>query len=88
MIASFIEMLVNSVFDFLGGFFTLFPSNPVDVDSLASTLNSDGVTAVYSWVNWFLPFDIAAPTVALWATAMMAYVGLKLAFRYSDGLMR
>lgn len=86
MLISFFEMLANYVFDFLESFFAIFPPMPFDTTIISETLNLPLVATVFGWVNYFLPLDVASSIVALWTTAIMAYVGLKLAFKYSKDL--
>lgn len=83
MIADFLDMLVGGIFDFLGGFFSIFPQMPVSANDLNAYMDGGIVTTVLSWMNYFLPLDVASGIVALWATGMMAYVGLKLAMKYT-----
>ena len=87
MIADFLEFLANGVFDFLNGFFGLFPQMPVTGDEVEQMGSITLVQDVVGWVNYFLPIDIAAGILALWATAMMAYVGFKLAIKYSEKIV-
>lgn len=87
MLTSFFDMLFGYVFDFLNGFFGLFPTMPIDAQTVSDMLNLPLVATVFSWVNYFLPLDIASSIVALWTVAIMAYVGLKLAMRYSKELV-
>lgn len=87
MIADFFEFLLNGVFGFFEGFFSIFPEMPFDAEDLSQMMNLGMVSDVMGWVNYFLPLDIAAAIVALWSTAMMAYVGLKLALRYTGEIV-
>lgn len=87
MLASFFETLFGYVFDFLNGFFGLLPVMPIDNQSISSMLNLPLMQTVFGWVNYFLPLDIASSIVALWTVGIMAYVGLKLAIRYSKELV-
>ena len=87
MLTSFFDMLFGYVFDFLNGFFSIFPKMPVDTQMISDMLNLPLVATVFGWVNYFLPLDIASSIVALWTIAIMSYVGLKLAMRYSKELV-
>lgn len=87
MLTSFFDMLFGYVFDFLNGFFGLFPTMPINTQTVSDMLNLPLVATVFGWVNYFLPLDIASSIVALWTVAIMAYVGLKLAMRYSKELV-
>ena len=87
MIGDFLDMLASTIFDFLEGFFGLLPQMPFTANDLQSYLNVEMVSTVMGWVNWFLPLDVASSIVALWSTAMMAYVGLKLSIKYTGKLI-
>ena len=87
MISEFLNFLASSVFDFLEGFFSLLPAMPFTSTDLQSMLNTSLVAQVMGWVNYFLPLDIASSILALWATAMMAYVGLKLSIKYTGKII-
>lgn len=83
MITTFINFLVSSVYDFLHGVLGLFPQMPDSINIVRDLFGIEIVAQVYGWVNWFLPLDIASTIVGVWCTAIMAYVGIKLAIRYS-----
>lgn len=87
MIADFLEFLSNGIFDFLEGFFGLLPAMPFSADDLTDMMGFQIISNVLSWVNYFLPLDIAASMIALWCTALMAYVGLKLSIKYSEKII-
>lgn len=87
MIADFLEFLSNGVFDFLGSFLGIFPRSEVDADVLEQFTGAGITGEVLSWVNYFLPLDIAAAIIALWATGMIAYLGIKMALRYTGELL-
>lgn len=87
MIAQFLDFLIGGVFDFLGGFFGLFPQMPDMTTGIRDMLGLELVSEVFGWVNYFLPLDIASSIVGLWSVAIMAYVGLKLAIKYAGDLV-
>lgn len=88
MIADFLNFLADGVFGFLEGFFGLLPQMPISADDIGDMITgSQIVTTSLGWVNYFLPLDMAASMVALWCTAMMAYIGLKLAIKYSEKIV-
>lgn len=87
MIASFLDFLSDSVFGFINGLLNIFPSMPVDTEQLSTLSGFQIVGDVLSWVNWFLPLDIAASIIALWAVAMMTYLGIKMAMRYTGEIV-
>ena len=87
MIASFLDFLADNVFGFINGILGIFPSMPVNTDELTTLSGFDIVGKVLSWVNWFLPLDIAASIIALWAVAMMTYLGIKMAMRYTGEIV-
>lgn len=88
MIADFFEFLMNGVFDFFQGFFGLFPSMPFSAEDLSEMMGLNIVSQVLGWVNYFLPLDVASAILALWAAAMMAYIGLKLSIKYSEKIVK
>ena len=83
MIGDFFDFLGNSIFDFFNGLLGIFPQMPVNTDELANLAGTRIVGQVLSWVNWFLPLDIASSILALWSVAMMTYLGIKMAMRYT-----
>lgn len=84
MITDFLNMLGGAVFDFLDGLLGIFPAANVQVQDF---LTATGMTAqMLGWINWFLPLDIASSILALWAVSMLAYLGIKMAMRYSGEL--
>lgn len=87
MLTSYFEMLFGYIFDFLNLLFQIFPPMPIDNDAIAQSLNLPMVATVFGWVNYFLPLDVASSIVALWSVGIMAYVGIKLAIRYSKELV-
>lgn len=87
MIADFFEFLLNGVFDFLNGVLGILPHMPFDASQIQSWLHLSEVSTVMGWINYFLPLDVASSIVALWATALMAYVGVKLALKYTGEIV-
>ena len=88
MIADFLNFLANGIFDFLEGFFGLLPQMPITADDIGDMIEGSNIVSTsLGWMNYFLPLDVAASLVALWCTAMMAYVGLKLAIKYSEKIV-
>lgn len=87
MLTDFFDMLFGWVFEFLAGFFSLFPPMPIGNASISQFLSLPLVNTVFDWVNYFLPLDVASSIVAVWSAGMMAYVGIKLAMRYSNELV-
>lgn len=79
-------MLSGVVFDLLGSIFSLLPSMPFDLNDLNILAGNEIVVTVLSWFNYFVPVQAMAAILALWSVAMMSYVGLKLAIKYSEGL--
>lgn len=88
MISDFLDFLIGGVFDLLSGILGIFPQMPFTSDDLQQYMNVDLVSSVYGWINYFLPLDIASSIVALWATAMMAYIGIKMAIKYSVDVVK
>lgn len=86
MIVNFIEMLAGAVFDVLNTIFGFLPAMPFGVDDLELFSSDSIVMQVLAWMNYFLPLQYAAAIVALWSTAMLAYVGIKLSIKYSARL--
>lgn len=83
MIGQFFDYLLSGVFDFVGGIIGILPKFPMD--DIQDALNAVGaVETVLSWVNWFLPIDIASTIIAIWTTSMMAYITIKLGFKYAN----
>lgn len=87
MIASFFDFLLNGVFDFMTGLFGLLPRMPFSVNDVRAFLGIDIVNTALGWANYFLPLDVAAGILALWSTGMMAYVGIKLAMKYTGEII-
>lgn len=87
MIASFFDFLLNGVFDFMAGLFGLLPRMPFSANDVRNLLGVDIVNTALGWANYFLPLDIAAGILALWSTGMMAYVGIKLAMKYTGEII-
>lgn len=87
MIAVFIDFLMDGVFGLLNGFFSIFPKMPFSADDVSDYVSSDIVETSLAWANYFLPLDIAAAAVGLWAAVMMAYVGVKQALRYTGEII-
>lgn len=87
MIGDFFNFLTGAIFDFFNGFFSIFPQMPFDAQQVSDMMGLQIVATVLSWVNYFLPLDVAAATIALWSTAMMAYVGIKLALKYTEKIV-
>lgn len=88
MIASFLDFLANGIFSFLDGFFSILPQMPISVSDLESLRSLQIVNTVLSWVNYFIPLSAASAIVALWATSMMAYIGIKLAMKYTGEVVK
>lgn len=86
MIVNIIEMIAGAVFDFLNTIFGLLPEMPFGPDDLEIFQNDSIVMQALGWLNWLLPVQMAAGVVALWATAMLAYIGVKLSIKYSSKL--
>lgn len=87
MIGDFFTFLVGGVFDFLSGMFGILPQMPIGTDDLTAITGNEILTTGLAWANYFLPLGWAASTVALWATGMMAYLGIKLAIKYSGEIL-
>lgn len=87
MIGDFLEFLTGGIFDFLNGLLGIFPRAEIDADVLEQFTGAGITGEVLSWVNYFLPLDIAAAIVALWATGMIAYLGIKMALRYTGEIL-
>lgn len=83
MIADFLQMLQGTVFELLAQILGVLPEMPIDVSSLDAYLTDNILYKVLQWLNWFLPLDAATAMVSLWAAAMMVYIGMKLAIKYS-----
>lgn len=87
MISDFFGFLIGGVFDFLSGLFGILPQMPFSADDVRAFLGVEIVDQALGWANYFLPLDIAAGILALWSTAMMAYVGVKLAMKYTGEIV-
>lgn len=87
MIANFLDFLAQNVFGFINGLLGIFPQMPDTTEQLQTMSDVEIVGKVLSWVNWFLPLDIAASIIALWAVAMMAYLGIKMAMKYTGEIV-
>ena len=87
MIADFFECLMNGVFDFLDGLFGILPQMPFDGAQIGQWLGLSELSTVLGWVNFFLPLDVASSIVAVWSAAVMAYVGIKLAMKYTGEIV-
>lgn len=85
MIADILNNLANGVIDLLIGLVNILPVSPDFTSELANLASVQIVISVMQWVNWFLPLDVAAAMIATWATAMMFYLGVKLAWKGSGG---
>lgn len=88
MIGDFLDFLIGGVFDLLHGLLGIFPQMPFGSEDVADLMAFDIVGEVYGWINYFLPLDIASSIVALWSAGMMAYIGVKLAIKYSTEVIR
>lgn len=86
MIADFFEMLSGVVFSVLNSIFDLLPVMPYGVSDLQAYMSDSIVGTMLSWMNYFLPIVPATAMISLWATGMMAYIGIKLAMKYSNRL--
>ena len=86
MIAGFLNFLAGGVFSVLNMILDFFPSMPIDLEDLDELFGTNVVVEILSWVNYFVPVSVCCGIVALWATGMMAYVGLKMAIKYSESL--
>ena len=84
MIGEFFNFLTNGVFGMINGLLGIFPTMPVNADQLVRLSGVELVGTVLGWVNWFLPLDIASAIIALWSVAMMTYLAIKMAIRYSN----
>lgn len=87
MIGEFFNFLADNVFSFINGLLGIFPQMPITTNEIADLAGVNIVGSVLSWVNWFLPLDIAAAIIALWGTAMLAYLGIKLAMKYTGEIV-
>lgn len=87
MIADFLEFLAGGIFDFLNGLLGIFPPMTIDADVLTNYTGSGNVTGVLQWVNYFLPLDVAITLLGLWAVAMITYLGIKMAMKYTGELL-
>lgn len=87
MISEFLEMMTDVVFDLLNKIFGIFPAMPFNIGSLEDQITNNIIYKSLQWMNYFLPIDMMLGTLALWSTAMMAYIGMKLAIKYSQGLL-
>lgn len=88
MITRFFEMLSGFVFDLLNMFVGLLPPMPFNLDAVNAFLSNNIVVAVLQWVNYFVPVEVCCGILALWSTAMLGYVGIKMAVNYSGSLGR
>lgn len=88
MIGEFLNFLADAVFGFLNGIIGIFPQMPFEVGDYLDLSGVEMVHTILSWVNWFLPLDVAAAIIALWCTAMLAYLAVKMAMRYSEGIVK
>lgn len=88
MIGDFLDFLIGGIFDLLHGIFGIFPQMPFGADELSEMMGLDIVATVFGWINYFIPLDVASSITALWATAMMAYIGIKLAIKYSTEIIK
>lgn len=86
MLVNFIEMLAGTVFSVLETLFGFLPQMPFGVSDLDSYMNDSLLVTVLSWMNYFLPLQPAATIVAVWSTAMLAYIGVKLSIKYGSKL--
>lgn len=87
MISDFFEFLSSGVFTFLNGLLSIFPQSNIDPDVISQYMGVGITSEVLSWVNYFLPLDVAAAIIALWATGMIAYLGIKMAMRYTGEIL-
>lgn len=79
--------LLDGVMAFLDGMLSTLPTLPPEIlGALDGFTGVSIVVEVLAWVNWFLPLSTASVVIALWGTAMMAYLGIKMAIRYSEGI--
>lgn len=87
MIGDFFDFLGDNIFGFLNGILGIFPEMPIDTDQISSLAGTQIVGKVLGWVNWFLPLDVASVMLALWSTAMLTYLGIKMAMRYTGEIL-
>ena len=87
MISEFLQMMSDVVFDLLNKIFGIFPQMPFDISNLEEQITNNIIYKAIQWMNYFLPVDMMLGTLALWSTAMMAYIGMKLAIKYSERLL-
>lgn len=87
MIGEFFSFLAGSVFDFINGLLGIFPRVPDVTSQLVELSGVQSVITVLQWVNWLLPLDIASALIALWAVAMLSYLGIKMALRYTGEIV-
>lgn len=83
MISDFLEMLAGTVFSLITKLFSVLPAMPFTTDDITQYMEDNLVVQALAWFNWLFPVDVAAAIIGLWSTAMLAYVGLKLAIKYS-----
>lgn len=86
MIAKFFVMLSGFVFSVLDVILGFLPQMPFDLSALNDFMSNNIVITVISWINFFIPVSVCCGILALWSTAMLGYVGLKMAVNYSKGL--
>lgn len=86
MLVKFIEMLGGAVFNVIETLFGFLPQMPFGVNDLGNWANDSLIVTVLRWMNYFLPLQPAAALVAVWSTAMLAYVGVKLSIKYGSKL--
>ena len=87
MIGDFFDFLGDSIFGFLNGLIGIFPEMPVDTEQIENLASTQIVGNVLGWVNWFLPLDVAAVIFGLWSAAMLTYLGIKMAMRYTGEIL-
>lgn len=87
MLANFFAFLSSSVFNFADFIVGLLPHMPLSTSQVEAYMSDSIVMNALSWVNWFLPLDIASSIIGLWGVAMMSYVGVRLAMRFTGELV-
>lgn len=84
MIANLFEVISGAIFNVLGTIFGMLPAMPYSVSDFIEYMDNNLVINMVSWMNYFLPIGEATAIISVWATAMMSYVGVKLAIKYGN----